>query len=82
MANNIGAFQIEVFHEGHEHPAVIGSDGVSRTDRRWSRERAYDYIANLAYEFCERYNEQANTKLEWRGSVYLLEGRKRSMAIA
>jgi hypothetical protein len=82
MANSIGMFQLELFHEGREHPAVIGTDGISWTDRRWSNSRAYDYIASLARDYCERHNEKATMKLEWRGTVYLLDGRYRSIKVA
>jgi hypothetical protein len=81
MANRIGKFQIELFRNGSDVPAVIGTEGISWVDGRWSNSRAYDYIASLARDYCERHNTRATVPLEWRGSVYLLNGRNRSIAI-
>ena len=82
MANRIGKFQLEFHLEGMDGAVTFGTDGISWVDGRWSIDRARDYIASLARDYCERYNEKATMKLEWRGTVYLLNGRYRSMTVA
>ena len=81
MANRIGKFQLELFREGSDAPAVIGTDGIAWVDGRWSIDRARDYIASLAREYCEQYNAHTDMPLEWRGTVYLLNARNRSITV-
>ena len=81
MGNRIGAFQIELFLEGQDTPTVLGTDGISHVDGRWTMNRAHDYIANFAHDYCERYNAHATRKAQWRGTVYLLDGRYRSVKV-
>lgn len=81
MGNRIGAFQIELFLEGQDTPTVLGTDGISHVDGRWTMNRAYDYIANFAHDYCERYNAHGTRKVGWRGTVYLLDGRYRSVKV-
>ena len=81
MANNIGKFQLELYIEGMDKPDVLGMDGISWTDRRWSRERAHDYVAQFAQNYCDRYNSKSGAKLSWRGTVLLLDGRFNSVTV-
>lgn len=81
MGNKIGSFQIELFRDGESVPAVLGTDGISHVDGRWTMNRAQDYIADFARDYCERYNAHATRKVEWRGTVYLLDGRYRSVKV-
>lgn len=79
MRNNIGTFQLELYREGEHAPTVLGTDGIYRADRRWTVDRTRDYIAKLARDYCERYNNHATRKLEWRGTVYRLDTRRSVM---
>jgi hypothetical protein len=81
MANRIGKFQLELYRDGQNEPTVLGTDGISWVDGRWSPIRAHDYVADFAREYCDRYNEHASMKLEWRGTVLLLNGRFRSVRV-
>lgn len=81
MANNIGTAQLELYREGSDIPAVLGTDAIVWVDGRWSQSRAVEYLADKAREYCEAYNSRATTRLEWRRSVYLLGGRRRSITV-
>lgn len=81
MGNRIGAFQIELFRDGESVPMVLGTDGISHVDGRWTLYRARDYVAEFARDYCERHNAHATRKVYWRGTVYLLDGRYRSVKV-
>jgi len=81
MGNKIGTFQIELYRDGQDTPTVLGTDGISHVDGRWTMNRARDYIAGFAHDYCERYNAHATMKAQWRGTVYLLGGRYRSVKV-
>ena len=76
VRNNIGKFQLELYREGQDTPTVMGTDGIHWADRRWTVDRARDYVAGLARDYCERHNSRATMKLEWRGTVYRLDTRR------
>ena len=76
MRNTIGKFQLELYLEGQDTPTVMGTDGIYWADRRWTVDKARDYVAELAHDYCERYNNHATMKLEWRGTVYRLDTRR------
>lgn len=76
MRNTIGKFQLELYREGHDQPTVMGTDGIHWADRRWKVDKARDYVAELARDYCERYNKHGGIKLEWRGTVYRLDTRR------
>lgn len=78
MGNRIGTFQLELYYPGQDTPAVIGTDGIMTIDGRWTMHRAYDHIAQFARECCTR----KGTDMEWRGTIYLLGGRKRSVKVS
>ena len=76
MANFLGPrVQLELFHEGRDVPAVIGTDGIVFVDGRWSRARAVAAIEAAAVEVCRRKG------MEWRRSVYLMGGRYYSVKV-
>ena len=81
MGNRIGSFQLELYRDGSDVPAVLGTDGISHVDGRWTLYRASNYVSEFAREYCDRYNSHAKRKLEWRGTVYLLDGRRRSVKV-
>ena len=72
--NNFGPIAIEVYRKGETNFAVIGTDGVFHVDARLSHESAVERIAEFAAEFIKR-----NAHFEWRGDVYLLGGRGRTL---
>lgn len=76
MSNKIGTVQLELYRDGSLVPAVIGTECVVSVDGRWSHARAVEYLRTVAEKYC------ASRNLEWRGSVYLLGGRYRSMKLA
>jgi len=76
VRNTIGKFQLELYREGQDTPTVMGTDGIHWADRRWTVDRARDYVAGLARDYCERHNSRATMKLEWRGTVYRLDTRR------
>jgi len=76
VMNKVGTCQVELFRVGSDVPAVQGTDNCIWVDGRWGRERAYDYVANYAYDRAE------SLGLEWRGTVYLLGGRYRSVKLS
>lgn len=75
MRNTIGKFQLELYLEGQDAPTVIGTDGIHWADGRWTVDRTRHYIAGLARDYCERYNNHSTMKLEWRGTVYRIDTR-------
>ena len=79
MANKLGIIQVELFRPGSDQPAVIGTDMVLHIDGRFSMETAKRIIiANVMH-----YNNMSKSSpLEWRGTVYLLQGRYKSLRIA
>jgi len=74
--NRIGNCQVELFRAGSDVPAVQGTDNQIWVDGRWGRSRAYDHVTNYAY------NRAESLGLEWRGTVYLLGGRSRSVKLS
>ena len=78
MANKLGVIGVELFRPGSDQPAITGTDMVLHIDGRFSMETAkHIIIANVMH-----YNAQRNgDPLEWRGSVYLLRGRYRSITL-
>ena len=81
MANNIGKVQLEFYGEGSEVPWTFGTDAIVWVDGRWSQYRAVEYLEQRAREYCDAYNSRATRKIEWRRSVYLLGGRRRSIKV-
>ena len=81
MRSQIGKFQLELFREGQSEPAVLGTDAIGWVDGRWTEARARDYVASFAREYCDQRASRGGDTLEWRGSVYLLDGRYRSMVV-
>lgn len=75
MGNKIGTAQLELYREGSDTPAVLGTDYVVRVDGRWTYYRAVEYVEGVAREACQR------TGLEWRRGLYLLGSRYRSITI-
>jgi len=67
--------QVELFREGSDTPAVLGTDYVVHVDGRWGQARAAAHVENVARQACR------DTGLEWRRSVYLLAGRYLSVKI-
>lgn len=77
MANNsFGPISIEVYYKDATQFAVIGTEGVFYVDARLSRENAIERIAQFATEFTKR-----NPHFEWRGDVYLLGGRRKTLNV-
>ena len=81
MANGIGKVQLEFYGEGSEVPWTFGTDAIVWVDGRWSQYRAVEYLEQRAREYCDAYNSRATRKIEWRRSVYLLGGRRRSIKV-
>jgi len=74
MRNNLGhRVQIELFRDGADTPAVIGTDYIVFIDGRWSQATAVAHIE----EYVDTYtrNERERTGMEWRRSVYRLRRR-------
>lgn len=71
MANTLGKVKIEFYRAGEENPAVTGTDCVLDVDGRFSQQRVYELIAEVA----EKYTA-AHTSLEWRKTVYSFKLRK------
>jgi hypothetical protein len=67
--------QIELYREGSDSPAVVGTDYIVSIDGRWSQDRAVAHIEDVARQ------ATGDGKLEWRGSVYLLGSRYRSVMV-
>jgi hypothetical protein len=67
--------QIELFREGSDIPAVIGTDYVVTIDGRWSQDTAMAVVESVAVQAA------ASRGMEWRRSVYLLGSRYRSVTI-
>lgn len=72
--NNFGPVSIEVYRKDATQFAVIGTEGVFYVDARLSHENAVQRIAQFAADFIKR-----NPHFEWRGDVYLLGGRGRTL---
>lgn len=66
--------QVELFREGSETPAVLGTDCVIGIDGRWSQARANRAVREYGQAEAEKRG------LEWRNTVYLI-GRYRSELI-
>ena len=81
MANRIGKVQLEFYGEGSEVPWTFGTDAIVWIDGRWGQSRAVEYLTERAREYCDAYNSRASRKIEWRGSVYLLNSRNRSITV-
>jgi hypothetical protein len=78
MANKLGVINVELFRPGSDQPAITGTDMVLHIDGRFSMETAKRIIiANVMH-----YNSKnQSAPLEWRGTVYLLRGRYRSITL-
>lgn len=70
MRNNLGhRVQIELFRDGADTPAVIGTDYTVSIDGRWSQATAVSVVEAVAHEASASYG------MEWRRSVYRLRQR-------
>jgi hypothetical protein len=67
--------QIELYREGSDSPAIVGTDYIVFIDGRWSQDRAVAHIEDVARQVTE------NNKLVWQRSVYLLGNRYRSVMV-
>jgi hypothetical protein len=67
--------QVVVYRAGQAAPAVIGTDGQTWIDGRLSEWNARKALAAFAYAFAK------SEGLEWRGEVYLLGGRHRTVTV-
>lgn len=72
--NNFGTVSLEVYRKGESNFAVIGTEGIYYVDARFSRARAIEELSTFARWFVER-----NPQFEWRGDVYLLGGRGKTV---
>ncbi len=68
--------QVELFRQGSDVAAVIGTDYVVHIDGRWGQDRAVAYVE----EYVQTHTLTERTGLEWRRSVYRL-GRRDSVTI-
>jgi len=76
MRNTLApSVQIELYREGSDSPAVVGTDYIVFIDGRWSQDRARLHVEYAASQATE------NSGLEWRGGVYLLGNRYRSVMV-
>jgi 2-polyprenyl-6-methoxyphenol hydroxylase-like FAD-dependent oxidoreductase len=67
--------QIELYRDGSDSPAVVGTDYIVSIDGRWSHDRAVAHIEDVARQATE------NSGLKWHRSVYLLGNRYLSVMV-
>jgi len=80
MRNTLApSVQVELFRQGSNVPAVVGTDYVVFIDGRWGQARAVAHVEE--YVRNRTRSERERTGMEWRRSVYLLGSRYRSVTI-
>ena len=67
--------QIELYREGSDSPAIVGTDYIVSIDGRWAHDRAVAHIEDVARQATE------SSGLVWQRSVYLLGNRYRSVMV-
>lgn len=74
--NNFGIVSLEVYRKGESNFAVIGTEGIYHVDARYSHATAVQRLSDFAAWFVDR-----NPQFEWRGDLYLLGGRGKTINI-
>jgi hypothetical protein len=67
--------QVELYRDGSDSPAVLGTDYIVFIDGRWSHDRAVSHIEDVARQ------ATGDGKLVWQRSVYLLGNRYLSVMV-